>query len=870
MLLFTEIKHSTRMHWLVIGAILAVTGLSKSVLAQSETQLAPYSDSLSTKQQPSDVKKQTLPDFEFLRLKIHPSILLPLVKPRHWTSLIQELRSNAGNFEGKLGTGFIELNLPSNLPYRVRSVRPALLNKQQAKPLELPVFIPSLTEDHRVPLSMNLYSRTGSSSFLTQNSRIVTLPEHQFFFVVLSDNSESYSLLLRNLPSMAPLINQGSLEDPESRHYRLATSLSSRDLAPIPNHPLAWSPIAYLLWDNYDPNRLNEQQQMALLDWLHWGGQLIVCGHNSMLQLQDSFLTSYLPAQQHGALRTALPSSFFQTFPGPSWSAQHSDSGSVDTSEQNSSSSDSSDTSLLLSQLTAENKDANTLVRTPDGTPLVIEQKVGRGRIVICAFRLIELPVEEWSGFDHFFNASLLRRPGREPLWNTRSPSEAEQSTFHWFGWHKGTLYPRWNTQVRYFTRDTLSKRAAAENTDSISQKNTRFQDSVWSGQYRGPRAAAWDSLNTTSSLARHILHSMSGIKIPSPSFVLQILASYIMLVIPVNWIFFRLLGRVEWAWYAVPVIAICFAFIILHFFYQDIIGFRRAVQEISILEAYPGHPRSHVTRYSSIYSSERSRFTVSYHEPSTVALPFPTTETGLRDQQIENVTFHWEAPVRLANLFLHANSLAMVHAEQIYPLLSDKSEQAGFFQWQPTSEQDSVPNGTLTNNTQLTIENAIVFHPDYGAQRIGTIPAGTQTKISLSTKEISELIPFPNLPDQDSESSSLVAGEWTDDRYIADEWIKEIRQSLYNNSDPLKGGTDLFTALAISSCPSNELRLIGWSRKPLPGQSVTPEVSLHKGLTFFILHLQSPPLPKDLGMDTTDFISQHSFSHDETASVHD
>ena len=135
MLLFTDVKHSTRIHWLVIGVILTVTGLSKSVLAQSETQLAPYADNPSTKPQPSNGIKQTLPDFEFLRLKIHPSILLPLVKPRHWTSLIQELRSNAGDFEGQLGTGFIELNLPSNLPYRVRSVRPALLNKQQGKPL---------------------------------------------------------------------------------------------------------------------------------------------------------------------------------------------------------------------------------------------------------------------------------------------------------------------------------------------------------------------------------------------------------------------------------------------------------------------------------------------------------------------------------------------------------------------------------------------------------------------------------------------------------------------------------------------------------------------------------------------------------------
>ena len=33
-----------------------------------------------------------------------------------------------------------------------------------------------------------------------------------------------------------------------------------------------------------------------MLDWLHWGGQLIVSGPDSLASLQASFLQPYLPA----------------------------------------------------------------------------------------------------------------------------------------------------------------------------------------------------------------------------------------------------------------------------------------------------------------------------------------------------------------------------------------------------------------------------------------------------------------------------------------------------------------------------------------------------------------------------------------------
>ena len=64
----------------------------------------------------------------------------------------------------------------------------------------------------------------------------------------------------------------------------------------LPSNALYWTSIAYLLWDDSDPALWDIDQQQALIDWLHWGGQIIVSGPDALGQLQNSFLRPYLPA----------------------------------------------------------------------------------------------------------------------------------------------------------------------------------------------------------------------------------------------------------------------------------------------------------------------------------------------------------------------------------------------------------------------------------------------------------------------------------------------------------------------------------------------------------------------------------------------
>ena len=79
------------------------------------------------------------------------------------------------------------------------------------------------------------------------------------------------------------------------------------------------------------------------------------------------------------------------------------------------------------------------------------------------------------------------------------------------------------------------------------------------------------------------------------------VVAGYLILLVPVNWLLFRLLGRVEWAWVAAPVIAVACSLLVIHLAQLDI-GFVRRKPIWS--SSRPRRIPRYVTRYSAVYSS--------------------------------------------------------------------------------------------------------------------------------------------------------------------------------------------------------------------------------------------------------------------------
>jgi hypothetical protein len=84
--------------------------------------------------------------------------------------------------------------------------------------------------------------------------------------------------------------------EPALDYYQVITPPLIKPL-PVPSNVMAWTSLAYVIWDDVDPALLSTEQQQAMVDWLQWGGQLIISGPKSLDQLRGkNFLGPYLPA----------------------------------------------------------------------------------------------------------------------------------------------------------------------------------------------------------------------------------------------------------------------------------------------------------------------------------------------------------------------------------------------------------------------------------------------------------------------------------------------------------------------------------------------------------------------------------------------
>ncbi len=139
-----------RVRLVCLAALLALPGChgcTKTELPDSEAALKKRMDAaLNEKEKPK-------PDFDPIKLTILPQktdgkeIVRRLVKPGHWTAVVEETKANHFDFTGQL---FAEaraeamgpaIDLP-HTPYRLAVTRPAPLAKGQPKSLEMLFYVP--------------------------------------------------------------------------------------------------------------------------------------------------------------------------------------------------------------------------------------------------------------------------------------------------------------------------------------------------------------------------------------------------------------------------------------------------------------------------------------------------------------------------------------------------------------------------------------------------------------------------------------------------------------------------------------------------------------------------------------------------------
>lgn len=764
-----------------------------SGLSQAAEKLKALRDPDARKKREEELNR---PPFEFIRTQVAPFDVLTYVKENHWTAIGVETRVNLGDYAGYFESAPIPLlGMPHAMVYR----REDRLVREQSRILGLHVFLPRIVKE--LPLFLTrpdaIRPDSGTSVFLRK------LEPHQMLVVVLGPNAADYSSWGRLLA----LVPTSSDPDPTSvdrqRYYRLVHAQEpEKHIPPLPTHPLAWTSISHVIWDGQDPDGLNLAQRQALIDWLHWGGQLVLIGGPgpSLAPLRESFLGPYLPAELSGddatlttedlAALSAAHLAPYQPIEGEIMESRPLLGGAADS----------------LRYLPYRPEDG---LRTPPGKSvfltgldpnpgslvfpvgdsarhvLAVEQRVGRGRVAMLAVRPTEKTWADWPGLDTFVRRMVLRR-GIEPR----------------AGGRFAVLSGPELTWSRYTARDLGAPNVSTGSSDQVASQ----------GELVLPTepVAAWLDNARLPAMSRAALQDASGITIPGSDFVLRIALAYILALVPANWLLCRfVLRKREIAWALTPLLALGFALVVERGAAYDM-GYDTACDEIDVIELQPGYARAHLSRFAALYSTGRHSFTVTFPANTwPFCLPMDMRNAVAGSDMARSTWQSFPEPA-LGDFPVQPRSLAMFRAEQMIEL----DGPIRFFKQDGTYQ--------LTNQTGFALRDvAIVNHHARQLYSIGAL-APDQTVV-LNAPE-----PFPR-PDADAPPShSEPASHWLDAR----PFLKELESYHWGRPEDRA-----------------EWRLVGWMGDPQPGQSLRPGVDRHRGLRLLVAHLDYGPSPAfDLG----------------------
>jgi hypothetical protein len=322
---------------------------------------------------------------------------------------------------------------------------------------------------------------------------------------------------------------------------------------------------------------------------------------------------------------------------------------------------------------------------------------------------------------------------------------------------------------------------------------------------------AGWNDLSAVATAARSSLVEAAGIEIPEADFVLKTLAIYLLVLVPLNWFVFWMLGRVECAWAAAPVIAVIGAVAVIRLAQLDI-GFARSRTEIGVLELQGNYPRGHLTRYTAFYTSLASNYRLTFDDASALALPFTDDPRYLRPftrQPIE-VVLRRDDTIALNHVLVGSNSTALVHSEQMLPVGGGL-----------TLAGDDAKGFQVFNRTPLTLRD------------VGVVRETTDGK--LQTAYVGEIKPQAAAP--------LKFTGADEEHPWFDEWDKSPVMQRPDDSRGSKGQVRLgdLARLAVERLriTPGDIRLVGWTDEELPGVTVEPHAPQSSSHTIVVAHLQ-------------------------------
>jgi len=752
------------------------------------------------------------PPFEFFRSQVAPFDVLPYVKSNQWNTLSLELRANLADFDGVLETSQVRL---ADMAHEMRFRRDARLLKEQQAKLNLQIMLPEVSKE----IGVELTQPGAVRGEIGWKASLLRLQPHQMLIPVLSLEPNDYQAFTK-FPCMVPFSGDTDVNAMDrNRYYRLVLPLAPEKGALLSTHPLTWSAISHVIWDNYNPDLLNVGQQAAMIDWLHWGGQLVIVGGAgpSLAPLQDSFLGPYLPAYPSGknALLTdpdleALSRNYPPPLTRGAWE-QLTDGNPNHTGapprryDAPAPIHVAPGKSIYLTGFTPLEGATTIPMNDPGGHAIGVERRVGRGRILMLTFKPTDPALLKWGGLDTFMRRVVLRRP-EEPNWDSV---------------RRG--YPMLGgpdlTWLRYLGRD-LGAPALAEPRDAAS--------ALSSTDIVPPRlpVASWLDVSEIPLKTKLALEKASGITIPGSNFVLGVVLGYILALVPLNWLLCRfVLRRKEYAWVFAPILALGFAIAVERAAAYDM-GFDSACDEVDLLEIQGDYHRALLNRFCALYSTGRIQYSISFpNNPTALALPM-NMGRGLRGDEVVHSVWQTTPEPTLLDFPVQPRSLAMFRAEEMVNLPGGCTL---------SRQGDSY---RVLNSTNLELRDAVVVRVatrDRPEERyhFGTLsPGAAATGVKLELKP-----PEPVSPTSRETPETLAA------------WITIAKPKAGGQSSisPAEPYLEMLRSYNWNRPEdAGEWRLVAWSPKPQPGQVITPKVDRHRGFQLVVAHLNygGEPIP--------------------------
>jgi hypothetical protein len=222
-------------------------------------------------------------------------------------------------------------------------------------------------------------------------------------------------------------------------------------------------------------------------------------------------------------------------------------------------------------------------------------------------------------------------------------------------------------------------------------------------------------------------VYQLPNLALPPTSGLLILIAAYIVIIGPINYIILRRLDRRELAWITMPVLVLAFA--AAAFGYGALLrGTDVAVNEVAIVRGAPDATEATAQVYFGVFSPTRSTYRVDLPQGPLLASPMTSDPFGLGTTGSLDILQGTgpERPSAVRNLAVGTNSLRIVRAE--LPVQGPRMRAS-------LTLENSILTGTFQNASDKVLENVAVV---LGSSSVvlGDVQPGATVNVRLQVRD--------------------------------------------------------------------------------------------------------------------------------------